>query len=91
MSGAEVATLAAEYREAAQLIEAAQAEQERIKALLLDEMQRRGVDRIDVGLLKVQAKEVNTSRIDTKALRAALPDVADKYTKKSVYTRFTVA
>lgn len=37
------------------------------------------------------SKEVTTARLDTKALRAALPEVADKYTKKSVYTRFTVA
>lgn len=40
---------------------------------------------------KITWNEVKQSKIDTKALKEELPDVAKKYTKESVYRRFLVA
>lgn len=90
MSNTEITTLAEQYREAAQLIEAAQAEQEQIKAQLMAEMERRGVDRMDAGLLKVTCKTITSTRLDSKALKAAAPDLVAQYTKTTQYSRFAV-
>lgn len=40
---------------------------------------------------KVTWKEVTQSKLDTKALKAALPDVVQQYTKEIKYRRFLVA
>lgn len=40
---------------------------------------------------KATYKEVTSSRIDTKALKKELPDIADRYTTTSSTMRFTFA
>lgn len=90
MSTTEITALLEDYRQAAQLIEAAQAEQEAIKAALLAEMDARGVDRLDGGILKATRKTVTSARLDGKALRAAAPDLVAQYTKTTTYSRFAV-
>ena len=40
---------------------------------------------------KVTYKTVTSSRIDTAALKTALPDIAEKYTKTTETKRFTFA
>ena len=42
------------------------------------------------GAFKVQWKPVTTSRLDAKALKAALPDVAARFTTSSTARRFCV-
>lgn len=42
------------------------------------------------GAYKVTWKPVTTSRLDSKALKAALPDVAEKFTVTSTIRRFCV-
>lgn len=71
MSSIELLSLVEQYKEAQQLIEAAQAEMDTIKATIAAEMARRDVERIDVGTHKVTMKTVTTSRLDGKALKAA--------------------
>lgn len=91
MSSIELLSLVEQYKEAQQLIEAAQAEMDTIKATIAAEMARRDVERIDVGTHKVTMKTVTTSRLDSKALKAAAPDLAERFTKTTTTTRFCVA
>lgn len=91
MSGAELLSLVEQYREAQQLIEAAQAEMDTIKATITAEMSRRDVERMDVGTHKVTLKTVTTSRLDGKAIKAAVPDLAARFIKTTTTTRFCVA
>lgn len=85
MSSTELLSLVEQYKEAQQLIEAAQAEMDTIKAALSAEMSRRDVKRMDVGTHKVTLKTVTTSRLDGKAIKAA------RFTKTTTTTRFCVA
>lgn len=48
-------------------------------------------DTITTAEYKVTWKTVTTSRIDTTALKKALPDVAERFTKTTTSKRFTVA
>ena len=80
MSSIELLSLVEQYKEAQQLIEAAQAE-----------MSRRDVERMDVGTHKVTLKTVPPSRLDGKAIKAAAPDLAARFTKTTTATRFCVA
>lgn len=80
MSSIELLSLVEQYKEAQQLIEAAQAE-----------MSLRDVERMDVGTHKVTLKTVTTSRLDGKAIKAAAPDLAARFTKTTTTTRFCVA
>ena len=45
---------------------------------------------ITAGAYKITWKPVTTSRLDTKALKATLPDVAARFTVSSTTRRFTV-
>ena len=91
MSSTELLSLVEQYKEAQQLIEAAQAEIETIKATISAEMSRRDVERMDVGTHKVTLKTVTTSRLDGKAIKAAAPDLAARFIKTTTATRFCVA
>ena len=48
-------------------------------------------DTITTAEYKVTWKTVTTNRIDTTALKKALPDVAERFTKTATSKRFTVA
>lgn len=90
MTTTEVSSLVKQYREAQQLAEMAKAEAEAAKAALLDELARRGVDRLDAGTYKVTVTTVTSSRIDTKALKAAAPELAERFSKEIVTQCFNV-
>ena len=91
MSSTELVSLVEQYREAQQLIEAAQAELEAIKAQVTAEMDRRGVSQMDAGTHRIRLQQVTISRLDSKALRAAVPDLAARFIRQSTTRRFTVA
>ncbi len=61
--------------------------QDAIKA----EMTAAGVDVLTGSDWKAVWKPVTTSRIDTSALKKALPDLAAQFTKTSTVRRFSVA
>ena len=48
-------------------------------------------EEMTVGLFKVRWTTVTSSRLDNKALKAALPDVYARYSTESVTRRFSVA
>lgn len=69
-------------------IESMTAEAEAIKDELKMEMATRGEETLTGTGWKASWKVIESSRIDTKALKAALPDVAAKYTVTSKSSRF---
>ena len=67
MSSTEILSLVEQYKEAQQLIEAAQAEMDDLKRQITEEMTRRDVDTMDARTHKVRYQTVTSSRLDSKA------------------------
>ena len=78
-----------ELRQLQALIEEAQAEADAIKDAIKDAMGSQ--EALQAGEYKVTWKPVTSSRLDAAALRKALPDVAERFTKETTVRRFTVA
>lgn len=76
-------------REVQRMIEDAQAEAEalknEIKAYMGDS------ESLNAGEYKITWKSVESNKLDTTALKAALPEVAERFTKKTTARRFCVA
>ena len=89
MSIKEIESKARELRQLLALIEEAQAEAESIKDELKSAMGDN--DTMQAGEYKITYKTVTSSRIDTTALKKALPDVVQAFTKESTTRRFCVA
>ena len=89
MSINEIEAKARELRQLQALIEEAQAEAEAIKDALKAAMG--DSESIQAGEYKITWKAVTSSRIDTTALKKALPDVAERFTKETTTRRFCVA
>ena len=71
------------------MIEEATAEAEAIKDTIKAAMG--DTEELRAGEYKITWKAVNASRIDTTALRKALPDVAERFTRITTTRRFCVA
>ena len=67
MSSTEILSLVEQYKEAQQLIEAAQAEMDDLKRQITEEMTRRDVDTMDAGTHKVRYQTVTSSRWTARA------------------------
>lgn len=78
-----------ELRQLQALIDEAQAEAEAIKDAIKAVMG--DSEAIQAGEYKVTWKLVTSSRLDATALRKALPDVAERFTRTTTVRRFTVA
>lgn len=89
MSNTELTSKIKELRELQALIEEAQAEAEAIRDLLKAHMGEQ--EELRAGEYKVTWKSVTSSRLDTAALKKALPDVAQAFTKQTTTRRFVVA
>ena len=64
---------------------------EAIRAELKADMEEKGVDEQQTKNFIVRWREIVSSRLDGKALKAALPDVYGQFCKASNTRRFTVA
>ncbi len=88
MSTKDIESKCRQLRELQALIDEAQAEAEAIrdalKAAMGDETELR------VGEYKITWKPVKAVKLDVKGLRAALPDVAARFSRESVTRRFCV-
>lgn len=80
-----------ELRELKRMAEEIAAEIDAIQDVLKADMLAKGVDVLSGVDYKVSFTEVTTRRLDTTALRKALPDVAERFTKETKTRRFTVA
>lgn len=89
MSINEMEAKARELRQLQALIEEAQAEAEAIKDAIKAAMG--DSESVQAGEYKITWKAVTSSRIDTTALRKALPDVAERFTRETTTRRFSVA
>ena len=88
MSIHEMEAAARELRQLQALIEEAQAEadalKDRLKAALGD------AESVQAGEYRITWKAITSSRIDTAALKTALPDVAERFSIRSTTRRFSV-
>ena len=89
MSTNEIAAKCRELRELQALIDEAQAEADTIRDALKRELG--DAEELRAGEYRISWKPVTTSRLDTKALRAALPDIAARFSRESTTRRFCVA
>lgn len=89
MSIMELEKKAREVKELKLMLEELQAEitaaEDAIKAAMGEQEQ------IIAGAFKISWKPVTSSRVDTTALKAALPDVAARFMKTSITRRFQVS
>ena len=89
MSINDLETKCRELRQLQALIEEAQAEAEAIKDAIKAHMG--DSETAYAGEYKITWKAVTASRIDTTALKKALPDVAQAFTRETTARRFIVA
>lgn len=89
MSIKEMERKARELRQLQALIEEAQQEAEAIKDAIKAAMG--DAEEIHAGEYRITWKPITSSRIDTAALKKALPDLAAQFTKTSTVRRFSVA
>ena len=89
MSINEMESKARELRQLQALIEEAQQEAEAIKAAIKAAMG--DSESVQAGEYRITYKAVTTARIDTAALKKALPDLAAQFTKTTTARRFCVA
>lgn len=89
MSIKEIESKARELRQWLTIIEEAQAEAEALKDEIKAAMGEKEV--LQAGEYKISWKNVTSCRIDTAALKQALPEIAARFTKESTTRRFNVA
>ncbi len=89
MSINELEAKARELRQLQALIDEAQAEAEALKDQIKAAMG--DAESVQAGEYKITWKPVKSSRIDTAALKKALPDVAQAFTRETITRRFCVA
>ena len=78
-----------ELRQLQALIDEAQAEAETIKDAIKAAMG--ASEAIQAGEYRITWRNITTARVDTTALKKALPDVAARFTKETTVRRFSVA
>lgn len=91
MSFSEMDTKIKEIRELKRMQEELTAELEALTCEIKAHMDAEGVDTISGTDWKVTYKAVTSSRIDTSALKKALPDLAQQFTKTTTARRFCIA
>ena len=78
-----------ELRQLQSLIEEAQAEAEGIRDAIKAHMG--DSEELRAGEYKITWKSVTSSRLDSKALKAAAPELVERFTKTTTTRRFCVA
>ena len=77
------------YRELQRMLEAVQAEMDEIKDMIRAQMGENDV--AVAGEYKISNKLVESSRLDSTALKKALPDVAARFIKTTTSRRFVIS
>ena len=89
MSEKEMARLLRRYKALQREAERVQNEAEAIKAQITAIMC--DTDELQAGVYRVTWKAVTSSRLDSKALKAAAPELAERFTRTITTRRFCVA
>ena len=71
--------------------EALEQEAEKIRQEIKADMEAKQVEELRAGAFVVRWKTLVSSRLDGKALKAALPEIYKQYCKASTSRRFTIA
>ena len=80
-----------ELRELRRMADELAAEMETLQDSIKAHMDAAGVDTINGTDWKVTYRAVTSSRIDTAALKKALPDVVERFSKTTTARRFCIA
>lgn len=91
MSNVEISSKVRDLRELRRMAEELEAEITSIQDEIKTAMTVRGVDELSGADYKITWKAVTSSRLDSKALKLELPDVAARYMKETTARRFVVA
>ena len=91
MSISEMDSKVKELRELHRMAEELAAEIDSIQDSIKRHMDAEGVDTISGTDWRVTYKAVNSTRLDTAALKKALPDLAAQFTKPPAARRFCIA
>ncbi len=91
MSKKELCSQIKNLRELTRMADELNAEIEATKDAIKALMTEQGVDTLTGDDFKVTWKPISSSRLDSKALKAALPDVYSRFCKTSTTRRFSVA
>lgn len=91
MSTIELTGKVKELRELKAMAEEIAAEIATIEDAIKAEMTARSVDEMTVDVFKIRWAKVTSSRIDTSAFKKAMPELAEKFTKKIESKRFSIA
>lgn len=91
MTNNEIAKMLKEAKELKRMLEEINAEIAAIEDGIKAELTERGADSLSVGEYKVTWKEVQSTRLDTTAIKKALPEIAERFSKTSVTRRFCIA
>lgn len=91
MSAHEMSNKVKELRELKRMQEELAAEIESVTDAIKAEMEARNTDTLNGDDYKITWKEVASTRLDTAALKKALPEVAARFTKQSSTRRFVLA
>ena len=91
MSHIELSNAVAELRELRRMADEIAAEIDGITDSIKQHMDAAQVDTLSGNDWKVTYKAVTSSRLDTTALKKALPDIAERFTKQTTTRRFLIA
>lgn len=91
MSANEMESKVKELRELRRMADEIAAEIETLTDAIKAEMTARNTDTLTGSDWKAIWKEVTTNRLDTTALKKAMPDIAAAFTKATTSRRFTLA
>lgn len=91
MTNLEIDSKVAEIRELRRLVDDAQAIIDSLQDEIKAEMTAQETEILNGDTWKITWKTVTSKRIDTTALKKALPDIAEKFSKVSTCKRFTIA
>ena len=83
-------TLVEQYKEAAQLIEAAQAEQEVLRTQIKEALAERSTSYLEVGCHKIRLSDFSSTRLDSKAIKIVAPELYEQYSKVVTGQRLTI-
>ena len=71
-------------------IKALEMQADALRDELKADLTEKGADECNTGSFIIRWKEIISSRLDSKALKAAMPDVFTAYSKESSSRRFTI-
>ena len=91
MSINEIDSRVKELRELRRMADELAAEIESIQDSLKEQMQARGLDTLSGADWKITWKPVMSSRLDSTALKKALPEIAERFMKSTTNRRFVLA